>query len=156
MKKKTCFLALTLWSECYSYYLEYLEIAYFPVNNHILQNRYLPVYFLSISKLTNGNCYDFTGYSKHNLTLIMKHWRIPEIMSYPSKIRCTGESALLRYMYWTRKGGSKLLLMRIFGGDPRLFTYYIRLILNHFCKNFYHKISGQSMNIWLPYINNVR
>lgn len=44
----------------------------------------------------------------------------------------------------------------IFGGDPRRFTYLIRLMTDHIYNNFYHKISGDSMWQWIPYIQDFR
>jgi hypothetical protein len=44
----------------------------------------------------------------------------------------------------------------IFGRDPRLFTHYIRAITDHVYSQFYHKISGDSMQQWIPKIDSFR
>jgi len=41
-----------------------------------------------------------------------------------------------------------------FGGDPRRFTYStIRLASDHLYQTFYHKISGDSMRMWVGHID---
>ena len=68
-------------------------------------------------------------------------------MSYPQRHRFTGEERFLHYLYWNRHGGTKLQMCREFGGDPRRFTYSIRLMTEHIYTHFYHKISGDSMRM---------
>ena len=41
----------------------------------------------------------------------------------------------------------------VFGGDPRHFTHYVRAFQDHLYHTFYHKISGDSMRQWVPYLN---
>ena len=43
-----------------------------------------------------------------------------------------------------------------FGGDPRRFTYSVRMITEHSYKTFYHEISGDSMHMWMPYVKDFR
>ena len=43
-----------------------------------------------------------------------------------------------------------------FGGNPCRFIYSIRLITNHIYTTFYHKISGDSMRMWISHINTFR
>ena len=56
-------------------------------------------------------------------------------------------------MVFNRIGETKLRMSRnYFGGDPRRFTYSIRLMTRHIYNNFYHKISGDSMRMWMSQI----
>ena len=43
-----------------------------------------------------------------------------------------------------------------FGGDPRRFIYSIRLMTDHLYDTFYQKISGDSMIMWMTYIDSFR
>ena len=43
-----------------------------------------------------------------------------------------------------------------FGGDTRRFTYSIRMLTSHLYDTFYHKISGESLQMWIPHIQNFR
>ena len=44
----------------------------------------------------------------------------------------------------------------VFGGDPRVFTHCVRAISNHLYRHFYHKITGDSMRIWVDSIDQFR
>ena len=85
---------------------------------------------------------------------LLDHWRVPEVMRYNGYYRFTGNEVLLHYLYWLKHGGSKLQMsLNMFGGDPRSFTYSIRLMTNHLYNSFYHNISGVSMRMWMPQID---
>ena len=64
---------------------------------------------------------------------------------------------MLLYLTDLRKGDPYTRLARYtYGGDPREFTYMTRAFTNHLYETFYHKISGNSMEYWIPYINEFR
>jgi hypothetical protein len=44
----------------------------------------------------------------------------------------------------------------VFGGDPRRLSYMTRAITDHLYNTFYHKISGDSMHQWVPFVDNFR
>ena len=83
------------------------------------------------------------------------HWRVSNRIS-ETKYRFTGERCFILYLALNRTEWTKLRLSNKFGGDPRRITYSIRAITNHLYKNFYHKVSGDSMRMWLPFILNFR
>ena len=59
-------------------------------------------------------------------------------------------------VYWLI-GETKLRMnTNYFGGDPRRFTYSIRLMTDYLQKTFYHKISGDSMRQWVAHTNSFR
>ena len=71
--------------------------------------------------------------------------------------RFTGEESFLHFMVYLRIGETKLRLStNYFGGDPRRFTYSIRLMTEHLYKTFYHKISGDSMRQWVAHTDYFR
>ena len=63
----------------------------------------------------------------------------------------------LHYLVFNRIGETKLRMSRnYFGGNPRRFTYSIRLMTRHIYQNVYHKISGDSMRMWIPEVKKYR
>ena len=98
-----------------------------------------------------------TGLSTGQLTRLSVQLRIPAYFLYEGRRRFTGEECLLHYLVFNRIGETKLRMSRnYFGGDPRRFTYSIRIMTNHLYDTFYHKITGDSMRMWLPQINSFR
>ena len=96
------------------------------------------------------------GFRIHELHLLKLHWRIPRVMRSQGRV-FSGEEAMLIFLYHIRTGTPNTHIAReTFGGDPRMFTHYIRVMVDHLYSNFYHKISGDSMSIWLPYIDEFR
>ena len=60
-------------------------------------------------------------------------------------------------MVFNRLGDTKLrMAINHFGGDPRRFTYSIRLMGKHIYETFYHKVSGDSIRMWMPKIIDFR
>ena len=144
-----------LCSEGYCYYLDFVNIAYFPAGNRL--NVYPPIKNSSVEELSPEDSYIMTGLSSIQLARLCAHLRLPEFFCYERRHRFTGEECLLHYLVFNRRGESKLLLSRnYFGGDPRRFTYSIRMMTNHLYDNFYHKISGDSMRMWIPHIDSFR
>ena len=88
---------------------------------------------------------------------LYRHLRVPETMTYTGYYQFGGEEVLLHYLHWNRNGWTKLQMStNKFGGDPRRFTYSIRIMTDHLYNNFYHKISGDSMRMWIPNVNSFR
>ena len=141
-----------LCSEGYCYYLDFMTIAYFPMGNRL--NVYPLIKNSKIDELSAEDSYTLTGLSTIQLTRLCAHLRLPECFRYGQRHRFTGEECLLHYLVFNRIGESKLLMSRnYFGGDPRRFTYSIRIMNNHLYDNFYHKISGDSMRMWIPHVD---
>ena len=149
-------------SEGYCHYIDYLQIAFYPssnrINNRSIGLRYPPIRCQKIALLGENESRTLTGLSTAQLHLMLIHLRIPkEIRDRRVRRVFDGEEAFLHYMAYNRLGLTKLQLsLYHFGGDPRRFTYSIRLICDFIYKNFYHKISGNSMQQWLPYLNDFR
>ena len=89
--------------------------------------------------------------------ILFIHFRIPDTWCYLDRYRFTGEESFLHFMVYLRTGETKLRLStNYFGGDPRRFTYSIRLMTEHLYKTFYHKISGDSMRQWVAHTDSFR
>ena len=146
-----------LWCEGYCYFLDFLEIMYYPATNRIsgrnIGIRFQPARRKKISEIDIGEAKEMTGFSKAQLEKLLVHLRIPNEMTYSRYYSFSGEEALIHYLYWNYMAGTKLQMANNqFGGDPRRFTYSIRLISRHLYKTFYHKISGDSMRYRYSFI----
>ena len=99
------------------------------------------------------------GFVIDELQLLKRHLRLPQQFTTPDRrgFSFTGEEALLISLYHLRNGQPFTQLSEEkFGGDPRLYTYYVREFVNHVYNKFYHKLSGDSMRQWLPWIDSFR
>ena len=108
--------------------------------------------------LGENECRSMTGLSMLYLTLLLIHLRIPGYLrDYRSQRLLHGQVSFLHYMTYNRLGLTMLQLsLYHFEGDPRRFTYAIRAVSKHIHNKFYHKISGQSLRQWIPYIHQFR
>ena len=71
------------------------------------------------------------GFKKNELELLLLHWRIPLHIRENNR-PFTGEEAMLVFLYYIRHSTTYIQMAdQVFGGDPRLFTYYVRAIANH-------------------------
>jgi hypothetical protein len=110
----------------------------------------------SIDEISEEKAKELTRFTKEQLRLLLLHWRMPDVIVTGPRYQFTGEEVLLICLSkiatgdpWTR------LIDGFFGGDPRRWSYAFRWFINHLFVLFYHKISGRSMEIWLPEINNL-
>ena len=103
-----------------------------------------------ISSLGNNEAREITGLSVNQLQRLCNHSPIPDSIIYRNRYQFSGEETFLHYMVFNCLGDTKLKLSQnYFGGDPRRFTYSIRLVGIHFYEMFYHKVSGDSMRMWM-------
>ena len=144
-----------LLSEGYCYFLDYMKIAYFPDSNRYVT--FPEIKNCYIDDLSDNVAREMTGLSRSQLRTLFIHLRIPDMLSYEFRYRFTGEECLLHYLLFNRIGETKLRMStNYFGGDPRRFTYSIRIMTRHIYNTFYHKISGDSMRMWMPYVDSFR
>jgi hypothetical protein len=135
---------------------EEMELLYlrrsqlFPLVNQPARNR-------SIDELSECKAKELTRFNKEQLRMLLVHWRFPETVVAGYRHRFTGEEVLLVSLAriatgdpWTR------LIDGNFGGDPRRWSYAFKWFINHLFTLFYHKISGRSMELWIPEINNLK
>jgi hypothetical protein len=155
----TLVLCQVVYSEGYCFFLDFMELAHYPSSNRTPEessNRYFEEQYLTIDSLTENEAHEFTGFTKRHLHRLFLHWRLPETITYPLRATFTGEQCIIRYLYHIRTGATKLQMARVFGGDPRKFTYVLRLMTDHLYANFYHKVSGNSMGMWRNHIRDFR
>ena len=149
-------------SEGYCFFMEYLQIAYYPSSNRInsstLGNRFPSKQRETISALGENEYRSMTGLNMSQLNLLLSHLRIPDcIRDHRSQRLFNDEASFLHYMTYNRFDITKLQLsLYHFGGDPRRFTYTIRTVAKYLYTMFYHKISGQSLRQWIPFVHEYR
>ena len=98
-----------------------------------------------------------TGLSLEQLRRLYVQLRIPDVLHYQRRYTFGGEECFLHYLVFNRIGETKLRMSsNYYGGDPRRFTYSIRIMNQHLYYTFYNKISGDSMRMWVPHINDFR
>ncbi len=122
----------------------------FPLVNLPQKNR-------SINELSDSKAKELTRFTKEQLHILLIHWCIPETVVAGYCHKFPGEEVLLVSLAriatgdpWTR------LIDGNFGGEPHHWSYAFQWFINHLFTLFYHKISGRSMELWLPQINNFK
>ena len=125
-----------LHSEAYFCFIDLMQIAFYPSGNRITSNRlgpwFPPIKRSVISELGQSECHSLTGLSQSQLLVLYRHLRIPDTWSYEDRHSFTGEESVLRFMVSVQISERKLRMStNYFGGDPRRFTYSIRLVTNH-------------------------
>jgi hypothetical protein len=85
--------------------------------------------------------------------MLLLHWRIPNDIVTEQRYRFSGEEILIVCLAkvatgdtWTR------LIPGYFGGDVRRWSKGFRWFVDHLFTTFYHKISGESIELWLGQI----
>ena len=106
-----------------------------------------------IDDLETGFAYHHTRHTKKQLKTILRHWRIPEFIEYstdPKHIyREPGETCLIVTLtFMSTESPLYHLFETTFGGDSRpwgrLMAEFVKIIVT----NFYHKISGRSLELY--------
>ena len=104
----------------------------------------------------NNSSEELFGFKIHELELLLTHWRIPQRMRMANHV-FSGEEAMLIFLCYIRTATPfTRLAQTTFGGDPRKYTYHVRSISDHLYSHFYHKISGDSMQQWVPFVADFR
>ena len=97
-----------LLSEGYCYFLDFLEIAYYPITNRFTNAnngpQFRPVVNSIINEWSVSEARELTGFTIPQLLKLLTHLRIPDTMRYTGYYRFRGEEAMLHYLYWMRVG----------------------------------------------------
>jgi hypothetical protein len=140
-----------------SQYLHFKALCYFHDLQDLLfrpdhvRTRHPPQKHSSIEDLCHSESLRLTGFTKPQLHQLLRYWRLP-LTFRPTERRIvfSGERALLFHLTWLRKGWFYIDMVETFGGDPRDYTLINRYFVRHLYYTFYHKISGDSMRMWIP------
>jgi len=159
MAKFFYMLATHTLSMAYCSWHDFLDIVYYPQENREHERRFRQPVFRTInSLLTNRRAEELTGFNLAQLRKLKIHWRIPDrFVPEGRRTRFDGEESMIVFLYWMRHGHTFLHMSSyVFGGDPRQFTYMMRCMIKHLYGQFYHKISGDSMRYWIPFVGSFR
>ncbi len=111
----------------------------------------------SIDELSDEDARSLTRFNKEQLRLLLVHWRIPEVIITEQQYRFSREEMLIVGLTklatgdpWTRP------LPGYFGSDVRRWSKAFIWFVNHLFILFYHKISGNSMDLWLGQIESFK
>ena len=115
------------------------------------ERRFKPEINRSIDDLTPEDCDFWFRLSPDSLRRLFIYWRVPRSFRTHDRRKFSGETCFLIFLYHLRKGMPFTSMARhVFGGDPRRYTPMFRLMVNHLYFTFYNKISGTSLEQWLP------
>jgi len=122
--------------------------------------RFPPPAQRTIGEIPDDNVsFSTCGFATDELCLLKRHLRLPQQLTTPDRrgFSFTGEEAFLISLHHLRNGQPFAQLSEEkFGGDPRLHTHCVREFINHVHNKFCHKLSGDSMRQWLPWIGSFR
>lgn len=107
----------------------------------------------TIDDISDEDCYTWFGIAERDdMRLLICHLRITDkVFRTPTGAMYTGEECFLIYLYHVIKGMPFTEMARyVFGGDPRRLSDANKLFINYGYNTFYNKISGTSLNQWLP------
>jgi hypothetical protein len=115
------------------------------------RNRFKPKRFRTIQDISRGDCYLWFGIHPAKLERLFAHWRIPDTFRTASRHVYSGQECMIIFLYHLIKGQPFTTIAHdVFGGDPRDFSKMCELMIDHLYENFYNKISGTSLDEWLP------
>jgi hypothetical protein len=107
-----------------------------------------------INELTDEVAYSLTRFTKEQLRLLFAHFRMPEVIVTEHRHHFSGEEVLIVCLAKIATGDPWIrLIPGFFGGDVRRWSFAFRWFVDHLFINFFHKISGRSIEIWLPEMN---
>lgn len=112
----------------------------------------------TISSLSDQEAYQWTGFTKPQLSTLLVHLRLPEKFKTRSKYCYAGEECLIMALTFIRTGLDwvTLALEGFFGGDARRSTELFEWFIDYIHHTFYNAITGSSMNIWVSQIDSFR
>jgi hypothetical protein len=122
------------------------------------RNRFKPKRFRSIADISRRDSYLWFGLTSEKLTKLYQHWRVPVEFRSASRHVFSGEECFIIFLYHLCRGQPFTVMARDhFGGDPRDFSKMCELMIDYLYEKFYNKISGTSLDQWLPeYLDNCR
>jgi len=81
----------------------------------------------------------------------MAHLLVPDTFTHTNRAVYTGEECFVVLLYHMTKGAPFTEMARfVFGGDPRRLSEMNDLLISYAYNAFYNKISGTSLDQWLP------
>ena len=104
------------WSEDYCYFLDFLQIVYYPITNHITSRvngpRFPKISRQLISSLGHIEAREITSLYINKLQHLYNQSHIPDYIIYRNKNQFSGEESFLHYMVFNNLGETKLKLRK--------------------------------------------
>ena len=105
----------------------------------------------TFDSISSHECYSWFGVQPDKLRILYIHWRIPQhFRARTSRHRFDGEACFIIFLYHMIKGSPFTEMSVIFGGDPRKMSPMFEAMVDHMYETFYNKISGTSLDQWIP------
>ena len=115
------------------------------------RHRFQPRRLYTLDSLSRSDCDSFFGLRPDALRQLFIHWRVPTEFRTQHREVFQGEEAFIIFLFHLVKGRPYTEMARhTFGGDPRRFSTMFNLMVDHLYFTFYNKISGTSMDQWVP------
>jgi DDE superfamily endonuclease len=116
------------------------------------RHRFYPANHRRIDDITEQDCFTWFSQNHVNMRRLLIHLRVPDILTNQSNGAVySGEECFLVWLYHMTKGSPFTEMARfVFGGDPRRLSEMNDLYIHQVYNTFYNKISGTSLNQWLP------
>lgn len=142
-------LLLIRWIRCYG------EIALLYAEDLTIyirrRNRFYPKRFRRMDEISRSDCDTWFGLTPHDLRVLFTHLRVPANFRTTSRHVYNGEECFIILLFHMMKGVPFTEMSRhTFGGDPRDFSKMCDLMIGHLYYTFYNKISGCSLEQWIP------
>ena len=113
----------------------------------------------SVGDLTEDKCFRWTRFTKEQLFDIIPCLHLPNYFLLEYKyflMKLSGETVLLLYLARLALGENFETLKLKFKLNPAYMGGFVHLMTQHLYTHFFHKISGRSILMWLPYVHNLR
>ena len=112
---------------------------------HLVNNR-------RFANISEQDCYRWFSQDHENMCLLVAHLRVPDTFVHPTNGAVyTGEECFVVWLYHMTKGAPFTEMARfVFGGDPHRLSDMNNLFISYAYNAYYNKISGTSLDQWLP------
>ena len=139
-----------MWIMCHVelWFLRAEDLTLFARRRH----RFKPHRWRHIDQISRDNSYRWFGLYREDMFRLYSSWRIPnEMRATRSAHLYDGEACFIIYLFHLMQGTPFTTMARhYFGGDPRRMSEMFEVMVNHVYFTFYNKISGTSLDQWLP------
>jgi hypothetical protein len=111
----------------------------------------------TIDSLTEYEAYAWTRFLKCELVLLLLHLRLPLEIRTPNRYLFTGEEVMIFCLTRIALGLDIVELVESkFGGNSTRWSEAFKWFVDHIYFTFYHRISGDSMRLWIHKIDEFR
>ena len=116
------------------------------------RHQFQPHRWRRIAEIERDNGYRWVLVYRHDLVKLHTAWRIPNMMRAARSAHVyDGEECFIIYLFPLMQGAPFTTMARhYFGGDPRRMSEMFEIMVNHIYFTFYNKISGTSLDQWVP------